>query len=324
MIVVLALPAGSEVVKTRPRSNREYVLDPRCLAHSLTLEEREQFDRDGYILVEDALTAEQIETYTRAIDRIYAQRATGKEDSLDIPGRLQISDFLTLDPAFIELIDNPRVFPKVWGILGWNLFLYHTHFQVTPPVTEAERPRGRTFVWHQDSPGITRDTLELEVPPRLSLKVFYHLTDVSEPGKGNLGVIPGSHLKRHVESPRDGMGQPDGAIEILARPGAALYFDRRLWHAATPNYSKDIRKTMVYGYSYRWLRNRDPMTVTPEMLENASPIRRQLLGAATSDYRRYEPIDEDVPLKLWLMEHQAETAAAWASTIFEDTSDRKR
>ena len=299
-------------------------MDPGCLTHSLTPAERDQFGRDGYILVEDALTTEQIETYTRAIDRIYTQRATGKEDSLDIPGRLQISDFLTLDPAFIELIDNPRVFPKVWGILGWNLFLYHTHFQVTPPVTEAERPRGRTFVWHQDSPGITRDTLELEVPPRLSLKVFYHLTDVSEPGKGNLGVIPGSHLKRHVETPPDGMGQPAGAIEILARPGAALYFDRRLWHAATPNYSKDIRKTMVYGYSYRWLRNRDPMTITPEMLENASPIRKQLLGAATSDYRRYEPIDEDVPLKLWLMDHQAETAAAWASTIFEEPSDRKR
>ncbi|MDP6061264.1 MAG: hypothetical protein QGH33_20315, partial [Pirellulaceae bacterium] len=102
-----------------------------------------------------------------------------------------------------------------------------------------------------------------------------------------------------------------------ARPGTAIYFDRRLWHAASPNYSERTRKAMVYGYSYRWLRNRDPMTITAEMLRNASPIRKQLLGAATSDYRRYEPIDDDVPLRLWLMEHQDDVASAWASTVFE-------
>ena len=59
------------------------------------------------------------------------------------------------------------------------------------------------------------------------------------------------------------------------------------------------------------------MTITKEMMDNTSPTRRQLLGAATSDYRRYEPIEEDVPLRTWLLQHQPEAAAEWPSTIFE-------
>lgn len=57
------------------------------------------------------------------------------------------------------------------------------------------------------------------------------------------------------------------------------------------------------GYSYRWLRPRDDMTVA-HYLESADPIRRQLLGMSPNGGFGYtSPTDEDVPLKTWLSEH---------------------
>ena len=35
--------------------------------------------------------------------------------------------------------------------------------------------------------------------------------------------------------------QPDGAVEVTARAGDALLFDRRLWHSASTNHSTSTR-----------------------------------------------------------------------------------
>jgi hypothetical protein len=66
---------------------------------------------------------------------------------------------------------------------------------------------------------------------------------------------------------------------------------------------------MFMGYSYRWLRPRDDMTVE-HYLRRADPIRRQLLGASANGGLGFtSPQEEDVPLKLWWAQH-AETGQA--------------
>ena len=63
------------------------------------------------------------------------------------------------------------------------------------------------------------------------------------------------------------------------------------------------RKVLFYGYSYRWLRPRDNMSVG-HYLERCDPIRRQLLGvSSTGGYGYSSPSPEDVPLRAWLEEH---------------------
>jgi ectoine hydroxylase-related dioxygenase (phytanoyl-CoA dioxygenase family) len=90
---------------------------------------------------------------------------------------------------------------------------------------------------------------------------------------------------------------------VLAKPGTAVFFDRRIWHASSPNTSTMPRKVLFYGYSYRWLRPRDDMTVG-HYLDRCGPIRRQLLGASASGGHGYSsPQADDVPLRVWLEEH---------------------
>ncbi len=60
--------------------------------------------------------------------------------------------------------------------------------------------------------------------------------------------------------------------------------------------------TLFYGYSYRWLRPRDDMTVD-HVMDRCGPIRRQLLGAGTGGMGYTSPGPEDVPLKAWMEQH---------------------
>jgi hypothetical protein len=279
-------------------------MDTACLDYCLTEEERLQFEKNGFFIVKDALPPQMVEDLTAVVDRLDAQYRP--EQGLGLHDRLNIMDFLGKDELFLELLDWPTTFPKVWGILGWHLQLYHSHLGISPPVDPAEKPEKKRLGWHQDSGRLNRD-LETTPRPRISLKVGYFLTDTTEIGRANFYVVPGSHLKNELELPADGTSDPDGTMAVQAAPGDAVFFDRRLWHAASPNFTDVSRKVLFYGYSYRWLRPRDNMTVE-HFMDRSDPIRRQLLGASSGGLGYTSPSDEDVPLKTWLIEHLGEEA----------------
>jgi len=136
------------------------------------------------------------------------------------------------------------------------------------------------FDWHQD--GGSRQNREIETTPRprLSVKVAYWLSDVSEPGRGNLKVVPGSHMVNWIDGPprRDiEWPDPDGAIEVTAEPGDAVFFDRRIWHTRSRNYSEHTRQAVFFGYTCRWTTIRIPSRwVECEMrrLRHANPQKQ--------------------------------------------------
>ena len=279
-------------------------MDTACLDYCLTKEERLQFEKNGFFIVKDALPPQMVEDLTVVVDRLDAQYRL--EQGIGPHDRLNIMDFLGKDDLFLELLDWPTTFPKVWGTLGWHLQLYHSHLGISPPVDPAEKPEKKRLGWHQDSGRLNRD-LETTPRPRISLKIGYFLTDTTEIGRANFYVVPGSHLENELELPADGASDPDGTMAVQAAPGDAVFFDRRLWHAASPNFTDVSRKVLFYGYSYRWLRPRDNMTVE-HFMDRSDPIRRQLLGASSGGLGYTSPSDEDVPLKTWLIEHLGEEA----------------
>ena len=117
------------------------------------------------------------------------------------------------------------------------------------------------------------------------MKLAFWLSDASQPGRGNFKVVPGSHTRNWIDGPprRDvPWPDPDGAVEVCVRPGDAVFFDRRLWHARSDNYSEVTRKAMFFGYTPRWVTIRDelwPLHASPGFAD-LSPVRRQLLGEA--------------------------------------------
>ena len=279
-------------------------MEPACLDHTLTEAERLHFAEQGYLIVENALTATEVEKLEEASDRIWrAEQANG----LGPDQNLFYPNFVGREQVFIDLVDHPRVFPKVWGLLNsWNIYLYHSHLGSTPQEAPEGTPIKKPLGFHQDS---GRVNVELESNPRpmLSLKIGYWLSDVSEANRGNFYIVPGSHRDNKLRPPAD--CNPADAIPVRANIGDVVFFDRRLWHARSPNHSSHVRKVLFYGYGYRWLRTKDDMTIDPKLLAACDPIRQQLLGQGTNCNGYFSPKDEDVPLKLWLEEHLAEAIA---------------
>lgn len=275
-------------------------MDPTCLAHRLTAEERRHFEETGLLIVNDALPPDLTERLTAAVDRIWTRER--EEKGISPHDALFYPNFVGKDDVFVELLDWPLIFPKVWGILGWNIYLYHSHLGVTPPVAPGTERENKRLGWHQDS-GRVNVEMESHPRPRLSLKVGYFLSDTTQPERGNFYVIPGSHLRDALEFPEDGVSNPPGATPVCVPPGTAVLFDRRLWHSASPNYSSITRKVLFYGYGYRWLRTKDDMTVAHVLERCTDPIQRQLLGDGINANGRFSPTDADVPLKGWLEEH---------------------
>ena len=281
-------------------------MNPLCLEHCLTETEKQQFEDNGFFAVEDAIPQEMVDKLVAAVDRVGAAHL-GKNE-LPSDARFNLLDFVGRDDSFIELLDWPTTFPKVWGILGWNIKLYHSHLIVLPPLAPEERDKSQRLGWHQDS-GRLNFELEGEPRPRISLKVAFFLTDTSVPGRGNFSVVPGSQKSNTLEMPDDPTADPEGAISVFAKPGTAVFFDRRLWHAAGRNSSDITRKVLFYGYSYRWLQPRDDMTVEHYM-DRSDPIRQQILGKSTGGHGFTSPSEKDVPLRAWIQENLGSDSVA--------------
>ena len=274
-------------------------MDDACLQHRLTDDERRHFEEQGYLIVPGVLPAEKVAVLAAAAMRIDAQWRPKRELKPHHP--LNLLDAIGQDDAFLELLDLPQTFMKVVDILGWHIQLYHSHLIVTPPLPTDHQPKQPRLGWHQDSGRLNLE-LEGEPRPRVSLKVGFFFSSTKETDRGNFHVVPSSHRLNRLDLPEDALQDHPNATPVRADAGDAVFFDRRLWHAAGRNRSDVTRKVLFLGYSYRWLRPRDDMTVE-RYLPGADPIRRQLLGESPNGGFGYtSPADEDVPLKMWLAE----------------------
>ena len=118
---------------------------------------------------------------------------------------LNLHDLVGRDDAFLDLVDWPTTFPKVFGVLGWNIQLFHTQLLVTPPAPANATPDA--YGWHQDNNRMNLDFETAPPHPRVSVKVGYLLSDLPAPGMGNMGMVRGSHL----------LGRPPGKFDTRAR-----------------------------------------------------------------------------------------------------------
>jgi ectoine hydroxylase-related dioxygenase (phytanoyl-CoA dioxygenase family) len=269
----------------------------------MTAGQRAAFDRDGYLVIRGALRPDETAAARDAIDRVYAD--AGRSGRLNRDGSMHLLSAAANCPQVAGLLDHPATFPCVWSVLGWNIHVYHSHLDVHPPLRE---PQPFRFEWHQDGGRQNRE-IETTPRPRLSVKLAYWLSDVSGPGRGNLKVVPGSHVVNRIDGPpRRDVQWPDphGAIEVTAEPGDAVFFDRRIWHARSPNHSGHTRKAVFFGYTYRWTVARDdtaPIRAS-DWFARLSPVQQQLLGG-TEDLDGDHAWGHDpatTPLYGWLKE----------------------
>jgi Phytanoyl-CoA dioxygenase (PhyH) len=266
----------------------------------LSEDQRQLFDDTGFLIVPDALPGELAAELRERSLRLYAAerpvRGLGPHDFWEL------RNCILADEAFLPLLDWPVTFPLVVDLLGPNIQLSTSHLTVLPPA-DPGAPRKRGGGWHRD--GGTSASEMAEPHPRLFIKIAYWLSDTTDPESGAMRLVPGSNRLLGRPPTLPGADEPAGALDLRVPAGTAVLFEQRTWHCRGNNYSREPRVGVFIGYSYRWIRPMDYVTMPEALLARSSPIRRQLLGDAQTQMGYYLPTDEDVPLRAWVKQRGA-------------------
>lgn len=253
-----------------------------------------QFNKQGYLVLPEVLSQEKVARLNAAIDEVIVNE----------PETLAHNIYNSVErhAEIASLIDEPAILPLIVNLLGHNIQLHISHLTVRKPNPDDAETATHSFIdWHQDGPHPQFPVIA-GITATYYIKVCYILSDMSEPNRGNTKVIPGSHKQPYNPNHKDVRQRLEGEVQVCGKPGDVFIFAQNLWHAGSPNRSEFTRRQLFIGYSPIWMRPIDYHSASASLLEDADPVRRQLLGQISDDkFKYYVPEDAMVPLKSMLI-----------------------
>lgn len=250
-----------------------------------TPEQRAAFDRDGYLLIENALTPDEVRFYKDVIDAV----AAGHPDYT--PGKTFApwSGVAHLHPTLAELIDHPRHVGYAYDLYGELLKLHNSQFFLRPPGKSSTK-------WHNDGARAVPYSVYAPTIP-LQFKVAYWLTDLPRENMGNLVVHPGSHRSQHFDAYTRADDMP-GQVAVCVPAGTMMFINGNLFHKVQDNDSEVTRYNFFYTYCPSWVCEADRLSCDEAWLSTLPRERRIILRSYKNPYDRTKPPAEDFPLYL--------------------------
>lgn len=208
----------------------------------------EQFDRDGYVVVEGVLDRDLVAEVTAEIDEVEAKVDAYLQAQDD--GRMLIAEsgaitfsthLVTRSPRLRSLVSHPTLLGLCADLVGPDVNLYWDQAVYKKP----EKPR--RFPWHQDN-GYAY------VEPQQYLTCWIALTDATE-DNGCPQVAPGLHrlgtIRHRYVDPLgwECFAQPDETMPAPVGAGGVVVFSSLTPHLTGPNVTADVRKAYIVQYA---------------------------------------------------------------------------
>ncbi len=240
-----------------------------------------EFHRDGYCILRNVLTPDEIEALITAIDRIFIdERFAANRQGPFIAVRL-----FETHPIFEQMLTREPIITLVERLLGDDCHLIAEN-------AVRNRPGEAISQFHVDdllifpvAEGMDRHDPRLTMPVHV-LTVQMPLTPVHELADGPSQYIPGSHYSgrqpNDSEHPDFEGRQP---VSIFTEPGDLYLHNGQCWHRGAPNTSEKTRYLFQLSFSRRWVSQRFYPFVNyqlpPGVYERADQRRRRVLGFHT-------------------------------------------
>ncbi len=263
----------------------------------LTPQQRQQFDDDGYLIVPGALNADFVARLIEAGDRLIGSDETRNRQTMS--GNYDsFRNCVSMDEAFFDLLMHETTVPLIVQLFGPNIHLVTSHLIYKHP-NEKGTPRNfRQPGWHRDVADTPHDLGHAHIP-RIEMKCAYYLTDTSEPCSAVTMFAPGSNRLKKPLLIAEGQSDPQGAVEPSLKPGDAVFFENRTYHAGAANLLGRTTKAVMMGYGFNWMQPMDYRVQSPQLLEKTDAIGQQLLGGLQDPEGRFIPGAITKPLKDW-------------------------
>lgn len=268
--------------------------------------EQYEFDRQGYLVIEGMLNAEQVASLAAAIDELeehalanvdqppYKVSGWGTkchanpERGYHSRGRkaegdtLIIEDYWNSNPAFDVLLDHEPTMKYVDAVLQERATINNSEIRIRYTGNASPSHGGyQSFVgkYHYDCHDGVIDCK--------MVRMVYFVRDVSNE-EGAFSVVPGTHKSR-LPCPYDGkevhVDDEPGMIGLEVKAGDAIFFTENLRHGGFTNRSEQTRKTLHAGYGPYWMMSQnvstmdDPQYITEETFERFTEAQRDLFRA---------------------------------------------
>jgi len=215
----------------------------------MNAEERYLFDLQGFLVVEDVLSEEELAELNGLLDEydLWQNKGTGRFDEL----WTNDENFVTVGPVhawdepFRRLLDHPKILPYLAELLGPGLRYDHGHALLMRQGATHLGLHGGGTPFHPSCYYLVRDgTLYNGL-----LAVSYALTD--HPARqGGFAAVPGSH-KAHFPCPREFLRfEKTGpwVVHVPAKAGSAIIFTEALTHGTWPWTAAHERRALLYKY----------------------------------------------------------------------------
>lgn len=243
-------------------------------------QERQRFERDGYLMIPDALLRHELLSMRQAADMAEGRwQADPSLPGTRIPEFLEIPAIMEYHPVLFDLVEHRRVFPRIHRLLGPDIALIDHAYYITPPGGRIDGD-----AWHTDVrtriPGIWH------AGSTMMVRVMYALDDIG-PEDGPTLVLPGTH-RQPDDTPIPAVASPEdmpGAVALTCKAGTAYFFHGNLVHAPSNVRGSRTRRVLLYNYGHKWMKmwqGHEPSTALAARAR--TPMRRQLLGL-TAPYR---------------------------------------
>jgi ectoine hydroxylase-related dioxygenase (phytanoyl-CoA dioxygenase family) len=298
------------------------------MAIAMTDQQKEELNDKGFFIVENVLSADRVETISRAIDEVVDR--VRSERNLPVGPSFGLRNGIMFHDASLDLIDQPDILALVVDAYGWNIHNRDSVLTVALPQEETADPGLMSLGWHfdyeEEFAGCTVDG----TMPLLDFKVGWYISDHTEPGHSVIQVVPGSYKwGPEQRATWEEWLDPDEIVDIAVPAGSAMLWRPTLMHGVTANLSKSARKAIYVSYTPRWVRPSGHIEQDPELIARSSPVRRQLLGGlgdlsdplgkdpANSPSSQYWFTDDwnSVPLKAWAEERAGSEDCEWGTGL---------
>lgn len=206
------------------------------------------FDVQGYLVIENALSPDEVQTLNSLLDRqeLPAQGQTQRFGSAP-----DGSGFLAWGQPFVDLLDHDGIMPILRFRLG-DCFrldrIYGMYMQQGMPRGRLHADYGATSPTTGASPGEYVPFRDDQIYNGFVV-VTWCLTDTG-PGKGGFCCIPGSHKSNYI-LPAQIDEAPEDAPNVIipeAPAGSAILFTEALTHGTAAWQAQHDRRALLYKY----------------------------------------------------------------------------
>ena len=216
------------------------------------------FERQGYLRVENALTADQVHRFNQAVDR---HLEDFPDDWMALSDSFcEAIDVLPHTAAFDEVIESPLLLEILRAILGENLTFEEFAIMLRNPTPNLKEIKG----WHRD---IVRDYERRQ--EIYAVSVLWYLTDVS-PTDHCFCIVPESHNRLVDLNPCDVAA--DAGVDLIGPAGTAVLFHARAIHNARLKKNSTQRRTLQAYFSNRLdQRTNEWTSIPPRLYQKSDP-----------------------------------------------------